>query len=130
MFAEGRSTERTENEPGYQMLVQTCGLAKSAGRLAVLIVCSHIGVARRGLRAQVRKKIRADPVLPRSVACLAFKKNHRPTRSVTGSTGRADQARTAVGTRIADSSLTRRRHLIIPKSYICFSHTARAGCVN
>ena len=105
-------------------------LAKGTGRLAVyLIVGSHIGVARRGLRAQVRKKIRADPVLPSPVACLAFKKNHRPTRPVTGSTWRADQARAAIGTRIAGSSL-RGVGILLPQSRTCFSHAAHAGCVN
>ncbi len=110
--------ERTESASA-KMLVRS-GLsprllAKSAGRLAVyLIVCSHTGVARRGLRAQVRQKIWAYPVLPSSIACLAFKKDHRPTRSVTGPTRRADQSRAAIGTRIAGSSFTRHRHLVTP----------------
>jgi hypothetical protein len=104
--------------------------ASSVGCPIGRIVCTRSRVTRRGLRAQVRKKIRAYPVLPHSVACLAFKKNHRPTRSFTGSTWRADQARAAIGTRIASSSFTRRRHLVTPKSDICFSHTVRAGCVN
>jgi len=104
-------------------------LAKGTGRLAVYrIVGSHIGVARRGLRAQVRKKIRADPALPSPVACLAFKKNHQPTRPVTGSTGRADQARAAIGTRIAGSSCTRWLHPL-PHGPTCFSHAAHAECV-
>ncbi len=112
--------ERTENERECQNACPGVGLsprllAKSAGRLAVyLIVCSHTGVARRGLRAQVRQKIWAYPVLPRSIACLAFKKDHRPTRSVTGPTRRADQSRAAIGTRIAGSSFTRHRHLVTP----------------
>jgi hypothetical protein len=90
---------------------------------------SHIGIARRGLRAQMRKKIRAYPILPRSMACFAFEKDHRPTRSVTGSTWRADQARAAIRTRIAGSSFTRRRHLGYPKVvYLLLAQRSRWVC--
>jgi hypothetical protein len=119
-----RNRQRTD---GVRMLSERV-LAKSVGRLAVLIVCRHIGVARRGLRAQVRKKIWADPMLPSPVACLAFKKNHQPTRPVTGSTWRADQARAAIGTRIAGSSCTRRRHLVTLKSHLFLARRLRWVC--
>ena len=100
--------------------------ASSVGCPIGRIVCTRSRVTRHGLHAQVRKKIRAYPVLPRSVACLAFKKNHRPTRSVTGSTWRADQARAAIGAQESLAVPLRGVGILLPQNHTFASRTPSA----